>query len=48
VRPLDPVLKLDLEVVWWAPARPVVSSLIESLVESGGDPHRVIEAPGPR
>jgi DNA-binding transcriptional LysR family regulator len=48
IRPLEPALRLDLEAVWRAPARPAVSSLIAFLVESARDPHAHIEAPQPR
>jgi DNA-binding transcriptional LysR family regulator len=44
VRPLDPALRLDLEVVWRAPATPAVRSLVDFLVESARDPQALIEA----
>lgn len=43
VRPLDPALHLELEVVWRAPATPAVDELIDFLVESARDPHAIIE-----
>jgi DNA-binding transcriptional LysR family regulator len=43
VRPLDPVLRWDLEVVWRAPATPAVRSLVDFLVESARDPEGFIE-----
>ena len=43
VRPLDPVLTWDLEVVWRAPATPAVRSLVDFLVESSRDPQTLIE-----
>jgi DNA-binding transcriptional LysR family regulator len=45
VRALDPALRLDLEVVWRAPARPAVRRLVDFLVASARDPHAVIDAP---
>jgi DNA-binding transcriptional LysR family regulator len=45
VRPLDPALRLDLEVVWRAPATPAVGRLVDFLVESARDPQGFIEPP---
>jgi DNA-binding transcriptional LysR family regulator len=45
VRALDPALRLDLEVVWRAPARPAVRRLVDFLVGVAADPQAVIEAP---
>ncbi|MFR9805142.1 LysR family transcriptional regulator [Pseudonocardia sp. RS010] len=45
VRPLDPPLSLDLEVVWRRPARPAVRSLVDFLVEAVDDPKVLISAP---
>jgi DNA-binding transcriptional LysR family regulator len=45
VRPLDPPLWLDLEVVWRAPARPAVSSLVDFLMHAATDPQAVIDVP---
>src|SRR5690349_10573029 len=43
VRPLDPVLTWDLEVVWRAPATRAVRSLVGFLVESSRDQQTLIE-----
>jgi DNA-binding transcriptional LysR family regulator len=43
VRPLDPALRLELEVVWRAPATPAIHRLIDFLVESARDPKAIIE-----
>jgi DNA-binding transcriptional LysR family regulator len=45
VRPLLPALRWELEVVWRAPARPVVSSLLDFLVGAAGEPQANIEPP---
>jgi DNA-binding transcriptional LysR family regulator len=45
VRPLEPPLCLDLEVVWREPARTEVRSLVEFLVDAARDPQAVIDAP---
>jgi hypothetical protein len=45
VRPLDPALRLDLEVVWRAPATTAVRRLVDFLVESARDPQALIEPP---
>ena len=45
VRPLDPELRLDLEVVWRAPATPAVRRLVDFLVESARDPQALIDPP---
>ncbi|SFK53795.1 LysR family transcriptional regulator [Geodermatophilus ruber] len=45
VRPLEPELRLDLEVVWRGPAQSSVRRLIDFLVESADDPHAVIDPP---
>jgi DNA-binding transcriptional LysR family regulator len=44
-RPLDPPLWLDLEVVWRAPARPAISSLVGFLMHAATDPQAGIEVP---
>ena len=44
VRPLDPPLHLELEVVWRRPARPTVRRLVDYLVAAAGDPHALISA----
>jgi DNA-binding transcriptional LysR family regulator len=43
VRPLDPALRLELEVVWRAPGTPAVRRLIDFLVESARAPQAIIE-----
>jgi DNA-binding transcriptional LysR family regulator len=43
VRPLDPALRLELEVVWRAPATPAVHRLIDFLVASAREPQAMIE-----
>jgi DNA-binding transcriptional LysR family regulator len=43
VRPLDPALTWDLEVVWRAPATPTVRRLVDFLVESSRGPQTLIE-----
>ena len=43
VRPLDPALTWDLEVVWRAPATLAVRRLVDYLVESSRDPQSLIE-----
>jgi DNA-binding transcriptional LysR family regulator len=43
VRPLDPPLGLELELVWRAPPRRALRSLLRFLVEAAGDPHAAIE-----
>jgi DNA-binding transcriptional LysR family regulator len=45
VRPLDPPLFLDLEVVWRRPARPAVRRLVDFLVEVADDPQVLVSAP---
>ncbi|MGZ4622241.1 MAG: LysR family transcriptional regulator [Blastococcus sp.] len=45
VRPLDPALRLDLEVVWRAPATSAVRRLVDFLVEAARDPQALIEPP---
>jgi DNA-binding transcriptional LysR family regulator len=45
VRLLDPALRLDLEVVWRAPARPAVRRLVDFLADAASDPHTLIEPP---
>jgi DNA-binding transcriptional LysR family regulator len=47
VRPLDPALRLDLEVVWRAPSTSAVRRLVDFLVESARDPLGFIEPPHP-
>ena len=44
VRPLDPPLFLDLEVVWRGTARPAVRSLVDFLVEAVGRPSVLVRA----
>ncbi|MGY1693659.1 LysR family transcriptional regulator [Geodermatophilus sp. SYSU D00814] len=46
VRRLDPDLRLDLEVVWRAPAGQSVRSLVDCLRQSARDPGTAIEAAG--
>jgi DNA-binding transcriptional LysR family regulator len=43
IRPLDPVLRWGLEVVWRAPAAPATRSLVDFLIESARDPKVLIE-----
>ena len=43
-RRLDPDLRLDLEVVWRAPAGQSVRSLVDFLLQSAQDPHTAVEA----
>lgn len=43
VRPLDPALRLELEVVWRAPAAPAVRGLVDFLETSARDPRAIIE-----
>ena len=45
VRPLDPPLLLDLEVVWRRPARTAVRGLVDFLVEAADGPEVLISAP---
>jgi DNA-binding transcriptional LysR family regulator len=45
VRPLDPGLWLQLEVVWRAPARPAVRRLVSFLLQTATDPDALIHAP---
>jgi LysR family transcriptional regulator, benzoate and cis,cis-muconate-responsive activator of ben and cat genes len=45
VRPLDPPLALDLEVVWRRPARPAVARVIDFLVAVVDDPDVRVSAP---
>ena len=45
VRPPDPELRLDLDVVWRAPATPAVRRLVDFLVETARDPQALIEPP---
>ena len=45
VRPLDPPLFLDLEVVWRRPARPAVRRLVDFLVEAADGPEVLVSAP---
>jgi DNA-binding transcriptional LysR family regulator len=45
VRPLEPALRLDLDVVWRAPATDAVRRLVEFLVASARDPAGFIEPP---
>jgi DNA-binding transcriptional LysR family regulator len=45
VRPLDPALRLDLELVWRAPATPAVRRLVDFLVASARDPQGFVEPP---
>lgn len=44
VRPLDPPLLLDLEVVWRPPVRPAVRRLVDVLVEVVDDPGFLVSA----
>lgn len=46
VRPLDPPLFLELEVVWRRPRRPAVRRLVDFLVGTVDDPHVLISPPG--
>jgi len=45
VRPLDPPLLLDLEVVWRRPARAAVRHLVDYLVAAADDPEVLVTAP---
>jgi DNA-binding transcriptional LysR family regulator len=45
VRPLDPPLLLDLEVVWRRPANPAVRRLVDYLIEAVDDPEVLVSAP---
>jgi DNA-binding transcriptional LysR family regulator len=45
LRPLEPALRLDLEVVWRAPGTPAVRRLVDYLVEAARDPEGLIEPP---
>lgn len=45
VRPLDPPLLLDLEVVRRRPARPALRSLVDFLVEAAAGPEVLVSAP---
>jgi DNA-binding transcriptional LysR family regulator len=45
VRPLEPALCLELEVVWRAPAGAAVQSLVDFLMDAARDPQAMIEAP---
>jgi DNA-binding transcriptional LysR family regulator len=45
VRALDPALRWDLEIVWRAPVRPAVRSLVEFLGDAVNDPDAVLETP---
>jgi DNA-binding transcriptional LysR family regulator len=45
VLPLDPPLRLDLEVVWRRPARPAVRRLVDFLVHAVDDPGVLVSAP---
>jgi DNA-binding transcriptional LysR family regulator len=47
VRPLDPPLYLELEVVWRRPARPAVRGLVDFLVEAVDDPGVLVSVPRP-
>lgn len=44
VRPLDPPLLLDLEVVWRPPVRPAVRRLVDYLLEAVDDPDVLVSA----
>jgi DNA-binding transcriptional LysR family regulator len=46
VRPLDPGLGVDLELVWRGPPRPAVRRLLDFLLDASADPHTVL-APVP-
>jgi DNA-binding transcriptional LysR family regulator len=45
VRPLDPPLFVDLEVVWRRPARPAVRHLVDFLVEAADGPEVLVSPP---
>jgi hypothetical protein len=45
VRPLDPPLFLDLEVVWRRPARPAVRHPVDFLVEAADGPEVLVSPP---
>jgi DNA-binding transcriptional LysR family regulator len=47
VRPLEPALCLELEVVWRAPARPALRTLIDFLADAARDPQAMIDPPRP-
>jgi DNA-binding transcriptional LysR family regulator len=43
VRPLDPELILDLELVWRGQPRPALRRLLDFLLEAGTDPHAAVD-----
>jgi DNA-binding transcriptional LysR family regulator len=43
LRPLDPELVLDLELVWRAPHRPALRRLLVFLLEASADPHAALD-----
>jgi DNA-binding transcriptional LysR family regulator len=45
VRPLDPPLFVDLEVVWRRPARPALQRLADFLVEAADGPEVLVSPP---
>jgi hypothetical protein len=45
VRPLDPPLFVDLEVVWRRPTRPAVRHLVDFLLEAADGPDVLLSAP---
>lgn len=45
VRPLDPPLLLNLEVVWRRPARPAVRQLVDYLIQSADEHDVLVSAP---
>jgi DNA-binding transcriptional LysR family regulator len=46
VRPLEPVLSVDLELVWRGQPRPALRRLLDFLFAAGSDPHAALD-PGP-
>jgi DNA-binding transcriptional LysR family regulator len=46
VRPLDPVLRVDLELVWRGQPGPALRRLLDFLLAASSDPHAAVE-PGP-
>jgi DNA-binding transcriptional LysR family regulator len=47
VRPLEPALCLELELVWRAPARAALRALVDFLADAAGDPHVLLDPPRP-
>jgi DNA-binding transcriptional LysR family regulator len=45
VRSVDPVLRVELELVWRGPPRPALRRLLDYLLEVGVDPHAAMAGP---